>query len=349
LARRITTLVATHYSELKAFAHMTAGVENASAEFDLETLSPTYKLQIGLPGRSNAFAIAQRLGLAPEIVHAAQTLVSPEELQTDALLAEIQQAQQQAIAAQDAAVLTERRMSEQEHQLAARLAAIEAERSAILGEARAQARRELAEVRRELQALQRELGDAQQQSSLGERWLAEARARLEDQEEAIVPPPSPPASGEQRLPGEISVGDTVWVAGLGTTGRVSELDGDGAEVQVGNFGVRVQRDSLERRAHREPIEPEPAAVAVSFHPSPGVELDLRGQRVDEVLPRLDKYLDDAFLAGLPSVRIIHGKGTGTLRQAVRQRLRNHALVNSQRPGEQGEGGQGVTIAYLMEG
>jgi DNA mismatch repair protein MutS2 len=350
LARRITTLVATHYSELKAFAHTTPGVENASAEFDLETLSPTYKLQIGLPGRSNAFAIAQRLGLTPEIVQAAQALVSPDELQTDSLLAEIQQAHQQAIAARDAAQLAQRQMSEQERQLAARLAGIDAERSAILGEARTEARRELAEVRKELQALRLELADTQQQSSLGEKWLAEARARLAEQEEAVAPPPPPaPTPVDARLPGEITVGDTVWVAGLGTTGRVSALDDDSAEVQVGNFGVRVQRDSLERRAHREPAEQEPATVAVSFHPSPGVELDLRGQRVDEILPRLDKYLDDAFLAGLPYVRIIHGKGTGTLRQAVRQRLHEHALVNSQRPGEQGEGGQGVTIAYLMEG
>ena len=115
-----------------------------------------------------------------------------------------------------------------------------------------------------------------------------------------------------------------------TTGRVTALDGDSAEVQVGNFGVRVQQDSLERRAQGKPAASEPTTVASNLHPSPGVELDLRGQRVEEILPRLDKYLDNAFLAGLPLVRIIHGKGTGVLRQTVREQLRDHPLVKSQR-------------------
>jgi DNA mismatch repair protein MutS2 len=347
LSRRVTTLVATHYSELKAFAHTTPGVENASVEFDLETLSPTYRLQIGLPGRSNAFAIAQRLGLASGIVREAQALVSPEELETESLLTEIQQAHQQATAARDEALLAQRRLVEQERRLATRLAAIEGERAAILGEARAKGRRELAEVRQELEDLRAEISGHRRQSTVGEEWLARARSRLADKEKDMAPPPLPRA--EVSLPGDIVVGDTVWISGLDTTGRVTALDGDSAEVQVGNFGVRVQRDSLERRARRKPAASEPATVASSLHPSPGVELDLRGQRVEEILPRLDKYLDNAFLAGLPFVRIIHGKGTGALRQAVRQQLRDHPLVKSQRSGEHGEGGQGVTVAYLIEG
>ncbi|MFC2037168.1 endonuclease MutS2 [Chloroflexota bacterium] len=349
LARTITTLVATHYSELKAFAHTTPGVENASVEFNLETLSPTFRLQIGLPGRSNAFAIAERLGLPSHIVQAARALVSPEDLETEALLTEIQQAHQQAIVARDEAVLTQRRIAEQDRRLAARLAAIEGERASIVGEAYAEARRELAEVRQELEALRSEISDRQRHTTLGEAWLAEAQARLVEKERTVAPPLPPPPPEEVSLPGEIVVGDTVWVAGLGTTGQVSALDGDSAEVRVGNFGVRVQTDSLERRARRSASKPESPTLPASFHPSPGVELDLRGQTVEQVLPRLDKYLDDAFLAGLPFVRIIHGKGTGALRQAVRQQLRGHPLVKSQRPGEQGEGGQGVTLAYLLEG
>jgi DNA mismatch repair protein MutS2 len=349
LARRITTLVATHYSELKAFAHTTPGVENASVEFDLETLSPAYRLQIGLPGRSNAFAIAGRLGLAADIIEAGQALVSPEDLETESLLAEIQQAQKQAVVARDETVLANRRVAEQERRLGARLAAIEGERAAILGEARAKARRELAEVQQELEAVRAELSDQQGQSSLGEKWLAQAQARLAEVEKATVPLPPPPPPEEVRLPGEIMVGDTVWVAGLGTTGQVMALDGESAEVQVGSFGVRVEADSLERRGRREAAEPEPSPAPTSFHSSPGVELDLRGQRVEEILPRLEKYLDDAFLAGLPFVRIIHGKGTGALRQAVRQELRGHPLVNSHRAGGQREGGSGVTVAYLIEG
>jgi DNA mismatch repair protein MutS2 len=347
LARRITTLVATHYSELKAFAHTTPGVENASVEFDLETLAPTYRMQIGLPGRSNAFAIAERLGLPSEIVQAARALVSPEDIKAESLLAQIQQAHQEAIAARDEALREQRRAAEQERWLGARLATIEAERRTILDEARVQARQELDRIGQEIDALRAEIADRQPRSSLGDEWLAQARTRLAAQEKAVAMPLPPASAQAVRLPGEIAVGDMVWVAGLGTTGQVTALDGDSAEVQVGAFGVRVQRSDLERRASTQPPEPEATVMSAGPRPSPGIELDIRGQRVEEALLRVDKYLDDAFLGGLPFVRIIHGKGTGTLRQAVQQRLRSHPLVESQRSGEDGEGGSGVTVAYLI--
>ena len=348
LERRITTLVATHYSELKAYAHTTPGVENASVEFDLETLAPTYRMQMGLPGRSNAFAIAERLGLSPVIVRAARALVSPEELETESLLTEIQQAHQEATVARDEALLAQRRVAERERQLAARLAAIEGERAAILGETRAEARRELAAARQEIEALREQMVERHSLSTLGEEWLAQAQARLAEQERALPPPPPPRPPEEVVLPGEIEVGDTVWIRGLSTTGQVMALEGNTADVQVGNFGVRVQQSDLERRAGRQAAEPPKVTVETSTHPAPSVELDLRGQRVDESTPRLDKYLDDAFLAGMPFVRIVHGKGTGALRQAVRQQLKGHPLVKSHRSGERGEGGSGVTVAYLIE-
>ena len=143
-------------------------------------------------------------------------------------------------------------------------------------------------------------------------------------------------------------GDTVWVRGLSTTGQVTALEDSTAEVQVGSFGVRVARTDLERRARRQKAETPKPTIHVETHPAPAIELDLRGQRVEEVLPVVEKYLDDAFLSAMPFVRIIHGKGTGTLRQAVQQVLRSHPLVKSYRAGEQGEGGSGVTIAYLAE-
>ena len=348
LERRITTLVATHYSELKVFAHATPGVENASVEFDLETLAPTYRMRVGLPGRSNAFAIAERLGLRSGIVQTARALVSSEELESESLLAEIQDAHRDALAARDEALLVQRQLADKERQLSARLAAIEGERATILGEARAEARRELATVRAEIESLRGEISDRQSPSDLGEEWLAQAQARLAEQEKAVAPPPPPAPPEEGVLPGEIEIGDTVWIRGLSTTGEVMALDGVMAEVQVGNFGVQVQRSELERRARTEVAEPPRTAVRTGSHPAPSVELDLRGQRVEEILPRLDKYLDDAFLAGMPFVRIVHGKGTGALRQAVRQQLHDHPLVKSHRPGERGEGGSGVTIAYLSE-
>jgi DNA mismatch repair protein MutS2 len=348
LARRIPTFVATHYSELKAFAQATAGVENASVEFDLETLSPTYRLRIGLPGRSNAFAIAERLGLEPSIVKAGRALVSTEDLETESLLAEIQEAHRESILARDNVVAAERRLAEQEHRLASRLAAIEAERAAILGEARTQAKRELEEIRDEITALRAELSERQSQPELGEQWLAEARARLARQEERLAPPVPPSSSEMAGQPGTISVGDRVLVGSLGATGQVTDLDKDSAEVQVGSFRVRVKQSDLERKSGQALEEAEPPVSRPAAPPSPEMELDLRGLTVEEVLPRLDKYLDEAFLAGLPFVRIIHGKGTGTLRQAVRNELQGHPLVKSHRLGEKGEGGSGVTVAYLAE-
>lgn len=349
LARRITTLVATHYSELKVYAHTTPGVENASLEFDIETLAPTYRMQIGLPGRSNAFAIAERLGLPADIVHQARALVAPENLETESLLSEIQQAHREAVVARDETVFAQRRVAEQERRLAARLATIEAERATILGESRAEARRELAQVQAEIEALRAGLEERQRQSSLTEEWLATARARLVEQEQAVAPPPTPPPPETTVLPGDIVEGDMVWVKGLGTTGQVIALDGDSAEVQVGTFGVRVQQSDLERRIPSEQAGPEKqrTVVAVPPRPSPSLELDLRGRTVEEALPQVDKYLDDAFLAGMPFVHIVHGKGTGALRQAVRQQLHRHPLVKSHRSGEQGEGGSGVTVAYLV--
>jgi DNA mismatch repair protein MutS2 len=307
-------------------------------------------MQIGLPGRSNAFAIADRLGLSRTIVDRAQALISAEDLETESMLAEIQQAHQDALAARDESILSKNRVVEQEQRLTTHLAAIEAERSAVLGEARAEARRELDEIRNEIERLREELADRKRQSTLTEEWLEQARSRLKEQEEAAAPvPPSPPPE-EVALPGEIAVGDTVFVVGLGTTGMVVALEDDSAEVQVGSFGVRVQRDELERRSRRKESKSEPSVTVPATSPTsaPEVELDLRGQRVEEILPRVDKYLDDAFLAGMPFVRIVHGKGTGALRQAVRDQLRDHALVKSYRPGAQGEGGSGVTVVYLSE-
>ncbi|MFN2244663.1 MAG: Smr/MutS family protein, partial [Anaerolineae bacterium] len=303
---------------------------------------------IGLPGRSNAFAIAERLGLSSSIVGPARALVSSDDLTTESLLGEIQQAHREATAARDEVLLIQRRIAEQERQLASRLAVIEAERASILGEARAEARRELSAVREEIEALRSNLSESQSQATLGEEWLAQAQARLTEMEEQVLPAPPPLQPEPRALSGEIEAGDTVWLRGLNTTGQVVALEGDTAEVQVGSFGVRVERGELERRAPAEAAEPERAAVQVRAQAAPNVELDLRGQRIEEALPQVDKYLDDAFLAGMPFVRIVHGKGTGALRQAVRQQLRGHPLVNSFRAGEQGEGGTGVTVAYLIE-
>ncbi len=343
LVRRITTLATTHYSELKVYAHATPGVRNASVEFDLETLSPTYELTIGLPGRSNALAIARRLGLDEAIIAAAQAMIQPGSLQAEGLLAEIKAAREAALKAQAEAEAARRDAEVLRRELAIRLVHIEEERLAILNAARAQAQEELAAARAEIARARARL--AAQEAR--DRELAEAQAALARQAAAlpIVEPPPPPAPTPA---GPLQVGDLVWVPSLQASGEVTALEGDEAEVQMGSIRLRLPQERLElrERARPETIAGERSGSVLPLAPSPGMELDLRGLRAEEVPSRLDRYLDAAFRAGLPWVRIIHGKGTGVLRQVVRQRLAGHPLVAEQRAGDPQEGGDGVTIARL---
>jgi DNA mismatch repair protein MutS2 len=341
LARELMAVATTHYSELKLFAYATPGVSNASVEFDVETLSPTFELTIGLPGRSNALAIASRLGLAQALVEEATALIAPADREADTLLAEIKQAREEAQAALKQSLQAQAEAGQLRQSLARELAAIDETRRQLLGEARAQVQRELEAVRAELRALSAGLAT----ETLTQEWLRQASKRVRELERQVrsTPPPTPPRPAA----GPLEVGDTVLVTSLGQTGELAGLEGDEAEVQVGSFRLRTRAGDLELR-HRAPRERSAGAapVRVATPPSPGMELDLRGQRVEEALPRLDKYLDSAYLAGLPSVRIIHGKGTGALRQVVRDLLAQNPLVASHRSGEREEGGEGVTVAML---
>ncbi len=341
LQRRITAFISTHYPELKFYAHTTPGVENACVEFDLETLSPTYKLSIGLPGRSNAFAIARRLGLSPEIVSEAESLVSSESLEADSLLAEIKQARQDAVEAQEAAGAAQHRAEDLERELRRELADIEKTRRETLNAAREEAQQELEEVRSELRKIRSGLG----MTTVTREWMAQA----EDKLESLEPEPAEPAVQPRFTPQEeLRLGDTVWVASLKTTGQITDLSDGEAEVQAGAYRVRVKVEELDlrRRAAAQP-EVKGRMVSVPQVSSPGIELNLLGQTTEEMQPRLEKYLNDAYLAGLPQVRIIHGKGTGALRRAVRDFVEDHPLVASHRPGDRYEGGEGATVVELV--
>ncbi len=358
--RGITTFATTHYSDLKLYAHNTPGVRNASVEFDVETLSPTYKLTIGLPGRSNALTIARRLGLNPVIIEHAERIVRPEALEVDRLLEDLRRLRQETERSLEEARTRERRAQVLEADLRYQLAHVEEARRQVIAETRAVMQAELEEARREIERIRRQLarglpvGDVHQQFlAEAERILAERGEEAETRVEQEVVMPH----GEGRPQGPIEVGDRVFVPSLQTTGEVLNItyrDGKPheADVQVGNFRLRlpVRRLELRQKAVK-----EPATVTVQVHApaargaSPGMELDLRGERVEDALERLERYLDEAYLAHLPWVRIIHGKGTGALRDAVREALRRHPLVARFRSGEVGEGGDGVTVAYLVEG
>lgn len=349
LQRSITTLATSHYSELKVFAHNTPGVMNASVEFDPETLMPTYELTIGLPGRSNALAIARRLGLDPSVLEAAQAMVRPESLEADALLAEIREARARARQLEEELSRRLREAEAREAELQRRLADLEKERRAVINRAREEAQAELEDVRREIRRLRARLRKAlpAAERPAVEEVLREAERIVAEKEKEAEPLPEDVAP---EAPATLQVGDIVYVPNLQAEGEVMDVDEEEGEVevQVGAFRLRLPRERVEFRSR--PEAPAPTAgptVRTPVKTSVRTEIDLRGMTVEEMTPVLEKYLDDAYLAGLPYARIIHGKGTGVLRRAVRDLLREHPLVASYRPGEPNEGGDGVTIVKFV--
>jgi DNA mismatch repair protein MutS2 len=343
--RRITTLATTHYPELKMFAADTPGVINACVEFDLETLSPTYQLTIGMPGHSNAFAIASRLGLPSPIVRRAQGMISTDHLDAERFLGQIKETRVLTTQAQEQAEKERTDAQQMATELRARLRGIEKEREEILEQARQQASEELQAVRRELRSLQRKVVRMATPSS----ELSEIESDLEALARSVSSVEPVLRSLPETVMDEVAVGDTVWVADLNATGQLLALDGQAAEVQIGAFRVRTRRFSLELRHKAAALPSAESDTEISIPPVPAVslELHLRGLRIGDALPRVEKYLDDAYRAHAPFVRIVHGKGTGKLRKAVRDLLHDHPLVGSFRSGAEGEGDTGVTVVKLI--
>jgi DNA mismatch repair protein MutS2 len=353
--RGITTFATTHYSDLKLYAHNTPGVRNASVEFDVETLSPTYELSIGLPGRSNALTIARRLGLNPAIVDRAETIVRPDTLAADSLLDDIKRAKQEALGAESRAKERERQAQLVERDLRHQLAHIEEARRAVIAETRETMQAELENVRREIEQVRRQL---QRGGTTGpgahEEFLSRAAQEINRRQQAgeeVNREVLIPGESSERLAGPIEIGDRVFVPSLQASGEVLAISANGeADVQLGKFRLKLPAKRLELR-QKAVKETDTAPVSVrmgAIHDSPGLELDLRGERVEEGLDKLERYLNNASLARLPWVRIIHGKGTGAMRDAIRTVLKGHPLVRDSRLGGDGEGGDGVTVVRLVD-
>jgi DNA mismatch repair protein MutS2 len=348
-ARPTTTLVATHYPELKVYANATEGVRNASVEFDLETLRPTYRLSIGLPGRSNALAIATRLGLPPEIIANAQAYLSPDSLKVESLLDEIHREKDRVRQWLHEVEESRDQLAASQAALDRRLEAIESERRQILAEAREKVESELEALRQELRELRRRLAAAAQPLDA----LRDVERELEALEEE-----APLESGqESAAPGSgIRLGDRVIVRNLGTSGVITQLAPQEAEVQVGRLRIKARLEDLSfpsvgaipanapRSARHAPHEAGRASQGLGE--APPLEVDLRGRMADEALEELERRLDAAYLANLPFLRIIHGKGTGRLRQVIREALKENPYVASFQAGGEKEGGEGVTVVKI---
>lgn len=353
VARGITTFATTHYSELKIYAHSAPGVQNASVEFDPETLRPTYELTIGLPGRSNALAIARRLGLDESIIADATRRVSAEALQAESLLNHLKTTQQQARRELELAQAARQEAERLRDELRQKLAAIEEARRQVLAEAREQARQELAELRKEIERLRAEAEEARR--ALRQASAAPAVRTLSQEvealEEAWAPVQSPQAPAEEIGPWvPPKVGDRVWIEGLSVEGEVTGVAGDEVELQAGSLRLRLPARQVRVRRQAAPAkEPAPSISFDLERPRPPTELDLRGMRAEDALEALERYLDAALLANLPWARIIHGKGTGALRQVVREFLQQYRHLLEFQPADASEGGDGVTIVTFKRG
>ena len=343
----------THYAELKEFALRTEGVENGSCEFDVATLKPTYRLLIGVPGKSNAFAISKRLGMDSEVVERAQQLVSSENRQFEDVVEKLEK-QRQSLEKQvenanrlTAQANTEKQKAENELKRAKADAEREIER------ARQEAQRIISRTRAQANALVEELEKARREKELS----AESRSKLRrdiDKMEAHADPVKLKNTPDEayKLPRPLKVGDEVLVYDIDKNATVmAPPNKDGVVlVQAGMIKMRVDIKNLRLlKSKTKPNVPKFAAtrsVPGRMDVRPQTEIDVRGQTAIEALGIVDKAIDNAVLSGVGKITIIHGKGTGVLRREINQHLRHHKAVKSQRLGTFGEGEDGVTIVEL---
>ncbi|MBG9445779.1 endonuclease MutS2 [Cytobacillus firmus] len=342
--RGARVIATTHYPELKAYGYNREGVINASVEFDIETLSPTYKLLIGVPGRSNAFEISKRLGLNDQVIETARSYIGTDTNQVENMIASLEESRRQAEAdmeeANDFLKSAEKLHKDLQKQMAEfyeQKDAMHEKAAEKAGDIVEKAKAEAEEIIRDLRKMRME-----KHAEVKEHELIEAKKRLSD-----AAPQMSTAKNKLKPKNTKHVfeaGDEVKVLSFGQKGHLLEKVSENEwQVQIGILKMKVAEKDLEYIKSPKPVETKPVATVKGrdFHVS--LELDLRGERYENALLRVEKYLDDALLAGYPRVSIIHGKGTGALRQGVQEYLRNHKSVKKIRFGEAGEGGTGVTI------
>ena len=364
IQRGVTTLVATHYPELKTFAHGTPGVVNASLEFDIQTLRPTYRLTIGLPGRSNALLIAQRLGLDQQIIAAAREQIDPADLRADKLLDDIRKERNRTSREREKLEKARQHTEKRTHELESELEKIEDQRREALAQARAEGELEVAVLRQNIESLKARLKKARQPLQAVRDIEEEAQAI---QELIEAPVERRRTNTQEEAPRSFALGERVFVPELKSEGIITALAETEAEVQIGSLRVRTKLADLQHRTGVSAVlaadspgpipspsestfaSPGGRAPTVGRQPSPGMEVNLRGKLVEDGLDELDRYLEKAYGAGLPFVRIIHGKGTGKMRDAVRAALKESPYVSSFEEAHDNEGGSGVTVAKLARG
>lgn len=341
-------MATTHYPELKAYGYNRPGVANASVEFDIETLSPTYRLLIGVPGRSNAFEISSRLGLPESIIDRAKGFTGTDRHEVESMIASLEETRRQSEddAERSHALLLESETLRKE--LQDKLQAYEERKEALDKKAKEKARKIVDEAKREAEAIIAELREMRKNADqvVKEHELIEARKRLDEatplEDNKVLKKAAQVKARAQNL----VVGDEVKVLSYGQRGTLLEkVSNTEWVVQMGILKMKISDSDLEYiKPEKEPVLRTTGVKNRNSHVK--LELDLRGERYEDAIVRTEKYIDDALLSNYGRVSIIHGVGTGALRQGIQSYLKKHKRVKSFRFGEAGEGGLGVTVVEL---
>jgi DNA mismatch repair protein MutS2 len=350
---RGSLLVATtHYNDLKAFAHVSKGMCNASMDFDPVTFMPSYRLTIGVPGRSNALAVAARLGLLQVIIDDARGMLSKESEKIEVLLTDLMEEKQKFESMSSELMKDREQVSRLKSELEKEQQQLKEKESKLLTDVSDRILRETAELQKMIHEVEAELRKSRKRETIqtAKRTADDVRQKVDTRlKEAKVELGMPEITVVDLA--DINAGDIVKIRGENVEGVVVAVNqqNENIDIKVGNTNISIKADSIEK------IEREGREIPLSFPISrkrrsswraTSYELDLRGKRADEIDGMLDKFLNDAFLSNLKDVRIIHGFATGTVRKIVREILATHTLVKSFEPGTQGQGGDGVTMAHL---
>lgn len=341
--RGARVIATTHYPELKAYGYNRESVVNASVEFDIETLSPTYRLLIGVPGRSNAFEISKRLGLKEDVIETARSHVSEDSNKIENMIASLEESRRQAEREHEDAKDLLKQAEMLHRDLQKQIMEYYEKKETLQEKAKKEAKEIMEDAKKEAEAVISDLRKMQleKRAEIKEHELIDARKRLEDATPQIEIKKQQAATNTNHV---YQPGDEVKVLTFNQKGQLLEKVSDKEwQVQIGIMKMKVKEKDLEFIKAPKVVETKPLATIKGRDYHVSLELDLRGERFENALARVEKYIDDSLLAGYPRVSIIHGKGTGALRSGVQEYLKNHRAVKRIRFGEAGEGGSGVTV------
>lgn len=350
------TIATTHYNELKKYALSTEGVENASMEFNVETLSPTYRLSIGVPGKSNAFEISKKLGLPGKIIDRANQLIEKGDIAFEEVISAIENDKRKAQEERDEAIRLADELKKQKEELEKRQRELEKRESKVLKDAREEARAIIKEARETAAGVQKELKELAKVQSLGERTkrLEKSKRRIKESENRYADGLERPVNANPVTAEELQTGDRVKILTLDQNGEVLTLPDEKGDltVKVGIMKINVNVSDLmliiDGTKKKKTRTGGYGNLYRKKAQTISMSVNVQGQNLEDALMNVDKYIDDAYMAGLKEVTVIHGNGTGVLKEGLRRSFKKHKLIASYRKGGYNEGGDGVTIVKLKE-